>query len=242
MTAVNPVSAQGRLPGITPAQLSPRTVVAQRFLASAYDTVNDLLETLDIVRTHRKAIEGRGSKGALASNEEDLLRAALALAGAGLDSSLKRLVRDTLPLILNDPEAPGSQELVAFAARQIGTQQVLDPARLAILLLSTDPRQALIDSFIDELTGSSIQSVHAVHRIATIVGIPQKHDVRTAITGLRYAFVARNQVAHELDLQIPLGADDRQKRRRSMVKTVPLIHCLLDAPQQIINEVAISLS
>lgn len=218
--------------------ISDATSNAQRFLASAYDTVEDLLTALDVVRTHRKLIDGKGFKGALASNEQDLLRAAIALAGAGLDSSLKQLVRDALPVLLEDSESLGSKELHAFATRQIGVQQVVDPARTAELFLAENPRLLLMDQFVDDLTGSSIQSVAAMHRIATVVNIPQKHGLRTAINELRPAFVARNQVAHELDLQVPLGLGDRQKRTRTMNQTIPLIHGLLQVPQLIINEAA----
>lgn len=214
---------------------------AQRFLASAYDTVEDLLSALDVIRTHRKTIEGKGFKGSLASNEQDILRAALALAGAGLDSSMKQLVRDVLPAVLEDTESAGWKELLDFATRQIGIQQVVDPSRTAALLLASSPRQVLIDGFVEELTGSSIQSVAAAHRIATAFGVPRKHDVRAAITALRPAFAARNQVAHELDLQVPLGLGDRQKRTRTLKQTVPLIHSLLDVPQRLINEAATSL-
>jgi hypothetical protein len=231
-------SGKNRLPGLTPAVISDTTTNAQRFLASAFDTVDDLLNALDVVRTHRKLIDGKGFKGSLASNEQDLLRAGLALAGAGLDSSIKRLVRDVLPILLDDAESEGSRDLHGFATRQIGVQQVVDPSRTAALFLAVSPRQALIDEFVEDLTGSSIQSVAAVHRIATVLGLPKKHAVRAAITALRPAFVARNQVAHELDLQVPLGLGDRQKRTRTMNKTIPLIHALLDVPQRLINETA----
>ena len=238
MTGPKLVSATSRLGGLTPAVESQPTTNAQRFLASAFDTVEDLLSALDIVRTHRKLIEGKGAKGALASNEQDLLRAAIALAGAGLDSSLKLLVRDVLPILLEDQESPAWKELHSFAMRQIGTQQALDLGRTAALLLAESPRQLIIDDFVDELTGSSIQSVTAIHRIATVLGIPQKHTVRSAITALRPSFEARNQVSHELDLQVPLGLGDRQKRTRTMTRTIPLIHALLQVPQSIINETA----
>jgi len=44
--------------------------------------------------------QGEGRRGRLSHDEQNLIRAALAFAGAGLDSALKQLVRDTLPILI----------------------------------------------------------------------------------------------------------------------------------------------
>ncbi len=190
---------------------SETTVNAQRFLASAFDTVEDLLSALDVVRTY---------------------------SGAGLDSSLKQLLRDALPRLLREPDSQASKELLAYSTRRIAATQSVDPEATAALLLAANPRDVLLTGFVEEMTGASIQSVAAVHRLASVLGMPQRHDVRAAINALRPSFEARNQVAHELDLQVPLGQGDRQKRTRTMNQTVPLIHSMLDVPQRLINNVA----
>jgi hypothetical protein len=41
------------------------------------------------------------------SNEEDLLRAAIVFTGAGLDATLKQVIRDALPSLLEN-DRPGS--------------------------------------------------------------------------------------------------------------------------------------
>ena len=77
--------------GLSPAEFHSYTETAQRFLASAYDSVEELLTTLTMFREWRR-LEGQSLRGRLTRNEEDLLRAAILFAGAGLDATLKQLV------------------------------------------------------------------------------------------------------------------------------------------------------
>jgi hypothetical protein len=90
-------------PGLSPAKVHEHTETAQRFLASAYDSVEAVLYNLSLFRRFRRD-EGQSLRGRLTENEEDLLRAAILFAGAGLDATLKQLIRDTLPhlLVRND--------------------------------------------------------------------------------------------------------------------------------------------
>src|SRR5581483_3568268 len=71
------------------------TETAQRFLASAYDSVEAELMTRETLRGIRRT-QGGDVRGRLTSPEEDQLRAAIVLTGAGLDATLKQLIRDTL--------------------------------------------------------------------------------------------------------------------------------------------------
>src|SRR3954468_20432877 len=85
---------------LTAASGEPGTETAQRFLASAYDSVEAVLQTLNTVREHRRQESGGRPLRRLTSSEEDLLRAAIVFTGAGLDATLKQLIRDTLPALL----------------------------------------------------------------------------------------------------------------------------------------------
>jgi len=77
-----------KLKALSPPYEHLATETAQRFLVGAYDAVNGVLESLDVLRQIRKDETG-DVRGRLPHNEEDLLRAALVFAGAGLDASLK---------------------------------------------------------------------------------------------------------------------------------------------------------
>lgn len=227
-----------RLDGLSPAEFARETETAQRFLASAYDSVGALLETLETIRKARKAEQG-DIRGRLPENEADLLRAAIVFTGAGLDAALKQLIRDSLPPLLDD-NAQAHDKFEAFAAERLGVGEIADTKVIARYLTSADPRARLIEDYIYALTGSSLQSAEEVQRVAGALGIDQR-DLRKRIDGLRRLFVARNEVSHELDLQRPEKQGDRSRRTRRMRPTLDICHEGLEVAQLIINAVAVQL-
>jgi hypothetical protein len=227
-----------KLAGLSPAEFASGTEIAQRFLASAYDSVDGLLDTLTTIRQARKAGQG-DIRGRLPENEADLLRAAIVFTGAGLDASLKQLIRDSLPTLL-DNNAQAHVKFEAFAADRLGVGEIADTKVIARYLTSANPRERLIEDYIYGLTGSSLQSADEVQRVAGALGISDK-TLRTRITGLRSLFVARNEVSHELDLQRPEKQGDRSRRTRRMNQTVSICHEGLEVAQFMINAVAVQL-
>src|SRR5271154_1117008 len=71
---------------------------AHVILCNAHDAVRSFLDTFETVRKARKA------KGMPTDEEQDLLRAMVLFAGAGLDSTVKQLIRDSLPAIIDHDE------------------------------------------------------------------------------------------------------------------------------------------
>ena len=67
-------------------------------LCNAHDAVRSFLDTFEAVRKTRNA------KGMPTDEEQDLLRAMVLFAGAGLDSMVKQLIRDALPTIIECDE------------------------------------------------------------------------------------------------------------------------------------------
>jgi hypothetical protein len=102
-----------QLRALTAACGEPGTDTAQRFLASGFDSVDTVLETLDGLRAARGRVRGR-----LTSAEEDLLRAAIVFTGATLDATLKQLIRDALPRLL-EKSTQSHDKFEAFAAQRL---------------------------------------------------------------------------------------------------------------------------
>ncbi len=221
------------LDGLSPAWFHGHTDKAQRFLASAFDSVDAVLANLNIVRMARRE-EGGDLRGRLTSNEEDLLRAAIVFCGAGLDSALKQLIRDTLPEILPISKDAASKFQTHAESR---LSHDLAPRHLARYLTSVDPRGALIEDYIYELTGSSLQSTEQVQKAAGSLGVNDA-KIRKRINELKPLFVARNEIVHELDLKAPERPGDRHRRIRSITRTKEMAHHGLETAQQIINAVA----
>lgn len=216
------------------------TDLAQRFLASAYDSVNDVLKTLSTVRDVRRDQTGKKLKGRLTLPEEDLLRAAVVFTGAGLDATLKQLIRDSLPKLLESNQQ-AHDKFEQFAAAKLGTGEIADTRAIARYLTSPDPRSRLIEDYIYELTGSSLQSADQVDLTAGAVGI-RDGALRKRITGLRTLFQARNEISHELDLQELSRPGDRSRRSRAMGPTQALCEEGFEVGQLIVNAVGESLS
>jgi hypothetical protein len=94
-------------PGLEPTAvaLDSPVHVAQRYLASAYDSVASLVnETYPALRAQRDANRGR-----LTHAEHDLFRAAVVFAGAGVDSVLKQALRSCIPIQIERSEAARGQ-------------------------------------------------------------------------------------------------------------------------------------
>ena len=222
------------LKGLSPACGEPGTDTAQRFLASAYDSVEAVLANQAAIRGLRK-LETGDVRGRLPANEEDLLRAAIVFTGAGLDATLKQLIRDALPTLL-ETNAQAHDKFEKFAEERLGTSEVADTKVIARYLTSANPRERLIEDYIYALTGSSLQSAEEVDKVAAALGIDDP-QLRKRIGGLRQLFTARNEIAHELDLQRPERRGDRARRTRGIKATENLCHEGLEVGQLMINAV-----
>lgn len=198
-----------------------------------------VLGNLATVRELRRQETG-DIRGRLTSNEEDLLRAAIVFTGAGLDATLKQLIRDTLPTLL-ETSTQAHEKFESFAVGNLGTGETADTRAIARYLTSANPRKLLIEDYIYDLTGSSLQSSEEVGKAAGALGIDEG-PLRKRIGELKELFVARNEISHELDLQRPERQGDRARRTRAVGPTKNLCHEGLEVGQLIINAVGGSLS
>jgi hypothetical protein len=71
------------------------------------------------------------------SPEEDLLRAAIVFTGACLDATLKQLIRDTLPILL-ETNQQAHDKFEAFAAGRLGTSEIADTKMIARYLTTLE--------------------------------------------------------------------------------------------------------
>ena len=88
--------AEVRLPGLDPSSVGLDSPLhrSQRYLASADDSVASLFgETYSALRATRT-----GSRGRLTHAEQDIFRAAVVLAGAGLDTVFKEAMRSCIAI------------------------------------------------------------------------------------------------------------------------------------------------
>lgn len=218
-------------------------------LTAARTSAESAISMARAMNTLRKTAEGKRLQGKYTAEAQDCLRSALLFAGAGLDTALKRLVSQSLPMLVA-ADIGAAERLSKHAERRVrfGDGGV-DPKELIQLLLSTGktPRDILLGSWIYELTDGSAQSADRVVELASACGMDVK-DLRKRIGPtdgktrlLERAFLARNAIAHELDVTSPAegGRKKLESIRAYRSRTDIQEWCgeVLDVGQVVVNDV-----
>lgn len=210
-----------------------QTAKARAILQYAHDSAEALLAAFEQVRLARNAGRGRST-----DEEQDLLRAMLVMAAAGLDSSLKQLIRDCLPDLARAHESVAS-ELEKYVVRQLRgdreePESAASTAFLAKLLVAESLREALLERYVLSLTGSSLQSPQELAKACNALAVdPPAVGVRVA--DLRPIFTARNRIIHELDIDFGTGIRNRFPRSRQSM--IDYSNTLLEVGEEIIRAV-----
>jgi hypothetical protein len=206
------------------------TANARVILEHARRTVDAFDEAFSTVRKDRGV-----TAGAPTDQEQDLLRAALVLAGAGLDSLTKHLIRESLPKLL-DIDENVQRGLEEFAARSMKGDVAGEPGPkgikfLARILAARSQRESLIEEYIRDLTGSSMQSPDQLMKAADALGLDAK-ACGIDVSELKPIFKSRNDIIHELD--IDLTGTRRKRRARTRDKMLVDSTKLLEAGEGLI--------
>jgi len=170
----------------------------------------------DIFATVRKS---RKASGPPTAGEQDLIRASLIFAAAGLDSVIKELIKGSIKsLAENDTEV--QRGLEEYTRRQLRDNEDGSPKKnsanfIAKILVSASPYEQLIENYTQHLTGSSLQSVDELLRTSSALGI-KIGIVNTKSKELREIFKIRNKIIHELDIRFDVKPG--QKARNSRTK------------------------
>ena len=183
---------------------------AYTLLCNAHDTSSSFLE---IFNTTRKA---RNAKGASTDKDQDLLRAMLTFACAGLDSLVKQLIKDALPDVINCNEA-AERTFRTDIERRIRRGEEIDHKFLADILTQKRPRDRLIKILVSDLTSQSLQSKDQLLKVGSFFDI-QSNSITKDPNDLARIFTARNQIVHEMD--IDFSPTNRNRRSRTKWKMV----------------------
>jgi hypothetical protein len=213
---------------------SAATADAALILVYASLTAQSLFETFHVVR------DARGSQGAPTDSQQDILRSMLVLALAGLDSSVKQLVKDTVPVLVGKNPST-DQALEDFAVRRLGDlERDRDKKYLVRLLRSHATEQLLIDDLIDDLTSDSMQSVDQLLAVCNVLGVRDRPMVES-VRSLSDAFDVRNHVIHEMDINFAATNRNRTSRTRaSMVRetnrVLEVTKTILEAVDELLSQ------
>ncbi|MEU5154630.1 HEPN domain-containing protein [Glycomyces sp. NPDC021274] len=229
------------LPGLDPTEVALESPVylAQKFLTAAYDSVDSLIATT------YPALRGQrtGTRGALTDPEQDLFRAAVVFAGAGVDAVLKEAIRHCVSIRIENSET-ASEKYLDFIERYLKDGQDLAPRKLAALLVSKTPGEDLQAAYVEYLTGSSLQSKTQVVNVLSALGLDSEKELYKESQSLNALFKARNEIAHEMDLtpssvRLPRS---RKKRSRTLPSYVEMCHAGLNYCQKVLNRLEVHVS
>ena len=223
-----------KFPGLDPTSVGLDSPLyrSQRYLASAYDSVASLYdETYPALRATRT-----GSRGRLTHAEQDIFRAAVVFAGAGLDTVFKEAMRSCIAIQVDRSDGVRAKYL-DFVTRFIQAGPTVDARQLASLLTSTDPSQALKDAYIDKLTGSSLQSLTQVTAAMSALGLQDEKELFKEAKSLNPLFRVRNEIAHEPDMtpEPAGGRGARHRRERAITQYKTMCHGGLNFAQRMLN-------
>ena len=178
-------------------------------LCNAHESASSFL---DIFTSTRRA---RSARGTPTDEEQDLLRAMLLFATAGLDSMVKQLIRDALPKAMETNEGAKAM-LKNFMARRLRRGDELDFDLLADVIADECPRDRVVDELIADLTSGSLQSSEQLLRAAAHFDIPSSSITEDA-GKLKDIFGVRNEITHEMDVDFSQPNRNRRPRARRQI-------------------------
>ncbi len=201
-------------------------------LVRTHESADALLKAFELVQE-----EERGTpRGMSTDDEQDLLRAMLVMAAAGLDSMLKQLIRDAMPTLVrvNPTVREGLEKFVTRSIR--GDAEGLEPlsgAKFLGRILAAESQQTqVIEEYIRDLTGASLQSAHELAKTAAALGLSK---TKVEVARFKEIFDIRNRIIHELDMN--LDSDRRKRNLRGRKPMMKHANALLEIGESMLQEV-----
>ena len=152
------------------------------------------------------------------------IRAMLVFASAGMDSAVKHLIKDALPVVIKRDEK-ARERLREFVEGRIQRNDQPDYRVLSGLLVAESPIDQMTALLVGYLTASSLQSVDELLRVASYFNI-ESTAITSTPNNLRRIFRMRNEIIHEMDIdsssmtegRLPSVRNLRPRARGEMVE------------------------
>lgn len=210
---------------------SAKTKTAALIYEYSVESANALWAAYDLSRMNR----GK-PRGITTDQEQDILRAMLIAAASGLDASIKQLIRDCLQALLVKEDVQAAFEKFVQRHLQGGEAEGNDLSAkvLAKIISAPDPQKLLIDRYIYELTGDSLQSAEQLIKVCAALGVDAS-PILGEVKSLKSIFAARNQMIHELDMN--LSSPKRKRRVRGQSDMQGFAERLINISAAIVSDV-----
>ena len=162
----------------------------------------------------------------------------LVSAGSGLDAMVKQLFRDAIPRLITVDEtvARGWRKFITRQLRSGDGSSVSSAVEfLTRVLVAPSQQQKVIDEYVQDLTGGSLQSVDELAKACAALDISSS-VFRKEKGRLRTIFQIRNEIVHGLDINF--DAPRRNRHSRQQGKMIGYSNILLATAESILSLVS----
>ena len=139
------------------------------------------------------------------SQKQDLLRAIILFSCSGTDAIVKQLINDTLGYVIEHDEG-AFNEFKSYTEKKlmIKNETGINAKLFAELFTCENPKKTLIDVLKKDLTSNSLQSADELLKVGSVFNIETAKLVngRSEHDKLKNIFIARNQITHEMDVDM----------------------------------------
>lgn len=187
-----------------------------------YAILSKTVESVNNFNTLYKAgkvnVKGAIARGPSTHDQQDLYRAMLVFACAGLDMFVKQLIKNKLPQLLTIDENAKNQ-FKEYVKRGLRKDDKVILNTIALALIDNKPRDIFLSEYVESMTEDSLQSANELIKVSRASGLDYKKIFSSPrINSLNNAFEARNQIIHEMDINIqdgePRSTGYRTRRQR----------------------------
>lgn len=179
-------------------------------ISQTVDSVNNFHA---LHKTHKSGLRGPSTHA-----QQDLHRAMLVFACAGLDAFVKKLVKDKLPSLISLNKEVEKKFIEHILRKDLKDEKLTNT--LALALANHSPRDILLGRYIESMTSDSLQSAAELTRVSNASGLDtNKIFSKSKITSLSDAFFVRNQIVHEMDIN-PENGVPRTSGYRTRIQRV----------------------
>ena len=173
--------------------------------------LNSLKTTIESFFSLHESLESKDEE-----QKQNILRAIILFSCSGVDAVVKQLINDTLGYVIDRDEGAFNQ-FKNFTADKIQGKNEINSKLLSELFVTENPKEILIMTLKKELTQNSLQSAEELFRVASYFNI-ETMKLEQNPRKLKEIFVARNQITHELDVDMDSKNFSMRHRDIDMVK------------------------
>ncbi len=198
------------------------TKQSKAILSSTRETVESLFEIYNNLETEKNSDE----------KNQDLLRAIILFSSSGVDAIVKKLINDTIDKIINNDEGAAKQ-FKDFVDKKIQeNKNGINSKLLSELFTCDNPKEQLISVLKRDLTANSLQSAEELFKVASYFNIPTAEFSIRADT-LKEIFKVRNQISHEMDVE--LNSENFKRNKRTKPEAEKISKDLLELAEEFIS-------